>query len=78
LQAAQRELPEAHDLFDDAKHRLDGAFALTVTGASLLGFQGVRHLEHRIVGLRRGRIGREAFIQRQMMRMSRFALGFAG
>jgi len=67
LQATSRALAKAHDLFDDAKDRLDAALAFAVVRTTLFGFQGVGHFHHGTVRLGCGRIGREPFPQRQMM-----------
>jgi len=61
LQAAQQELAESHDRFDDAEHRLHGLFAQGVPLPARLGLELVRHLfQGRCVGGERLRLG-EAF-----------------
>ena len=66
--APQGELAEAEDLFDDADHRFDGAFACPVDGFAQRGSELVGHLDlcARVLG-RRVRQRREALPPTGMM-----------
>src|SRR6266566_1766741 len=71
LLAAQRELAEAHDLFNDADYRLDRAFAQAVDRFPDHGFELVGHLDRGtgIVGWWCRQRG-EAFLPTGMMRIA--------
>src|SRR6201999_2071778 len=65
--SSQQELPEAHDRFDDAKHRFWNLLAQCIKFPSLRRVQPVCHGLHRRWALRWWRHGDETCAQRRMM-----------
>ena len=70
IKAAQRELAEAHDVFDDPKHRFDRAFTTAIVFASCLRLKPPGHGNERIFAFGCRRIGPKTVVQWQMMRFA--------